>query len=166
MLLRICILILCALSFHLLLTKNIQNWILVWQGCYSVSETDSSEEKIQIHPKGVEQDFFFCAAFVFGRITTFSSVYSLPLKFTVTFLSQIIVVLTSLMLQIEQFSHLPWGIYLSYWGTYGGAKLGTIETCSLWLQWLNIFFYIKDQIGFLDIFCELCHQHVISSITM
>ena len=84
------------------------NWIFKWKGCYSVSETGSPKEKIQVLPKGVEQisDFFFQAACVTDGIKTFSSVYSPRLKFTVTFLSWIFVVLTSLMLPIEQISHL------------------------------------------------------------
>ena len=85
------------------------------KGCYSVSETGSSKEKIQILPKGVEQtsDFFFQAACVTDGIKTFSSVYSPRLKFTVTFLSWIFVVVTSLMLPIEQISHLQ-GKYIFF----------------------------------------------------
>ena len=91
------------------------NWIFKWKGCYSVNETGSSKEKIQILPKGVEQisDFFFQAACVTDGIKTFSSAYSPRLKFTVTFLSWIFVVLTSLMLPIEQISHLQ-GKYIFF----------------------------------------------------
>ena len=91
------------------------NWIFKWKGCYSVSETGSPKEKIQVLPKGVEQisDFFFQTACVTDGIKTFSSVYSPRLKFTVTFLSRIFVVLTSLTLPIEQISHLP-GEYIFF----------------------------------------------------
>ena len=86
-----------------------------WKGCYSVSEKGSSKEKIQLLPKGVEQtwDFFFQATCVTDGKRTFSSVYSPRLKFTVTFLSWIFVVLTSLMLPIGQIFHLP-GEYIFF----------------------------------------------------
>ena len=60
-------------------------------------------------------------------------------------------------------------IYLFYWGKYGGAKLDTIQTCSLWLQWLNRVFWHRRSYGiprhFLWIKLPTCHIKYCNVIT-